>query len=332
VQGAKILLLDDDRETRWAFATVLRREGAQVTEGPDGEEGLRQLLRSRFDLLVTDVCMPGLGGFGLYSTLRFGEGEELAWARTLPVILISGKVPCRELVHALDAGVDDVIEKPFDPEELKARVRSTLRRSRLLGTTRTRTRGDLTDFGMTALAQAVHLGGRSARLVVESPVASAVVDFQRGAISHATFLGAEGDFRGAEAAVHALALDAGVFEVAALPDPATRSIFEDTPSLLLRAAALHDETTGSIEEKLRRARAVEDEETAEQEAAEAAEAARADAEADAAEAEALEAEALAEEAAAADAADADAHASAADAEAAAAVVASEPFAAPTDTR
>lgn len=251
MQGAKILLLDDDRETRWAVATVLRQAGAQVTEGADGEEGLRLLLRQRFDLCLTDVCMPGLGGFGLYTALRFGGGDELEWARTLPVILISGKVPCRELVHALDAGVDDVLEKPFDPEELKARVRSALRRARLVGNTTTRTRGDLADFGMACLAQALHLGGRSARVVVESPVASALLDFHRGAIAHATFLGAEGDFRGAEAAVHALALAEGVFEVVALPDPAPRSVFEDTPGLLLRAATLHDETTGSIEDDLR---------------------------------------------------------------------------------
>lgn len=253
MQGAKILLLDDDRETRWAVATVLRREGATVTEGSDGEEGLRHILRMPFDLCVTDVCMPGLGGFGLYATVRLGDQPELEKCRNMPFILASGKLPPRELAQALDSGADDVIEKPFEPEELKARVRAALRRARLLGNTRTRTRGDLADFGMTSLVQAMHLGGRSARLVVESGAASAVVDLHRGQIAHATCFDVEGEHRGATAAIRALGLGFGVFELVALPDPAPHTVFEDTAGLLLRAATLYDETSGSIERDLREA-------------------------------------------------------------------------------
>lgn len=248
LQGSRILLLDDDRETRWALATVLRREGAQVTEASDGEEGLRFLLRNRYDLCVTDVCMPGLGGFGLYAALRYGDGPELAWAQSLPVMLLSGKVPSRELVAALDAGVDDILEKPCDPEELKARVRAVLRRAKLLAGPRARTHGDLADFGMTALAQALHLGGRSARVCVQSGPAAAVLDFQRGQIGHAQYEDLGSEFRGEDAAIRALALDDGVFEILPVPESSPRTVFEDTPGLLLRAAALRDET-GEIEKE-----------------------------------------------------------------------------------
>lgn len=241
MKAAKILLLDDDRETRWSLATVLRREGAQVTEAADGEEGLRFLMRSRFDLCVSDVCMPGLGGFGLYAAIRFGEAEELAWARSLPVILLSGQVPSRDLAHALDAGVDDILEKPFDPEELKARVRAAIRRAKLQRSSSARTRGNLADFGMGALAQGLRLAARSARVPIVSSRGSATLDFQRGEISHAEMEDLGHSYRGDEAAVRTLALQEGVFEIQPLPETVPHTVFTDTSSLLLRAATWHDE-------------------------------------------------------------------------------------------
>src|SRR5712672_1938377 len=97
VQDTRILLLEDDRETRWALATVLRREGCRVTEASNGEEGLRFLMRNPFDLCISDVCMPGMGGFGFFAAVRFGDQPELAGRRNVPIILLSGKVPTREL-------------------------------------------------------------------------------------------------------------------------------------------------------------------------------------------------------------------------------------------
>src|SRR6185295_3158573 len=146
VKGARILLLEDDRETRWALATVLRREGCRVTEAADGDAGLKSLARNAYDLCVSDVCMPGIGGFGFFSAMRFGGDPGLAERKKIPVLLMSGKVPTRELAQALDAGVDDFMEKPVDPEEFKARVRASLRRSRASQAPSARTNGNLADF------------------------------------------------------------------------------------------------------------------------------------------------------------------------------------------
>ncbi|MCE9636487.1 MAG: response regulator [Planctomycetes bacterium] len=246
MQGARILLLDDDRETRWALATVLRREGAQVTEAQDGEEGLRFLMRAQFDLCISDVCMPGLGGFGLYAAIRFGGTPELAWATSLPMILISGQVPMRDLAHALDSGVDDFLKKPFEPEELKARTRAALRRAKLIRGSKARTSGDLSDFGMAALAQALHLAGRSARISVQNGPVAAVLDFNRGQLAHATFEDLGSEFRGDEAAIRALGIEHGVFEILPVQESGPRTVFLDTPSIMLRAATLHDEETGPV--------------------------------------------------------------------------------------
>lgn len=237
----RILLLEDDNDTRWALATVLRRDGYEVTEAADGELGLRFLARNRYDLLISDVCMPGLGGFGVFAALRFGEGEQYTEHRAMPVMLTSGRVTSQELARALDAGVDEFIEKPVDPEEFKARVRAVLRRARAVAAPSARTSGDLDDFGMAALAQALHLAGRSARLSVTAGTTAALLDFHLGEIVHAVFERPGHERRGDLAAIEALALAEGTFEIRPVPDTGPRTVTHDTPGLILRSATHSDE-------------------------------------------------------------------------------------------
>lgn len=237
----RILLLEDDNDTRWALATVLRRDGYQVTEAADGELGLRFLSRGTFDLLISDVCMPGLGGFGVFAALRFGEGDQYGEHRDMPVMLTSGRVTSQELARALDAGVDEFIEKPVDPDEFKARVRAVLRRAQAVAAPSARTSGDLADFGMAALAQALHLAGRSARLKVVSGKLSALLDFHLGEIVHAVHERPGHERRGDLAAVEALAIAEGTFEIKAIPESGPRTVTRDTPSLILRSATHADE-------------------------------------------------------------------------------------------
>jgi two-component system OmpR family response regulator/two-component system alkaline phosphatase synthesis response regulator PhoP len=257
VQGARILVIDDDRETRWTLATVLRREGAAVTEASNGEEGLRVLLQAQHDLIVSDVCMPGLGGFGLFAALRFSSSTELDACRAIPVILLSGQVPSRDLAQALDAGVDDIMEKPADPAEFKSRVRAALRRARM-SVPKARTHGDLADFGMASLAQALHHGARSVRVELQSGSVLATLDFRSGQIGHALYEEPGVEFRGDDAAVRALCLANGVFQLLPLPDTSPHTVFTETSVLLLRAAAHADETTveaGAAPEAVAAARA-----------------------------------------------------------------------------
>jgi DNA-binding response OmpR family regulator len=241
VQGTRILLLEDDRETRWALATVLRREGCRVTEAGNGEEGLRFLVRSAFDLCISDVCMPGMGGFGFFAAVRFGENPELLPRRNVPIMLLSGKVPTRELAQALDAGVDEFLEKPVDPEEFKARIRAVLRRARSGAAPSARTSGNLSDFCMGALAQTLNMAGRSARLKVQHGQVTALLDFQRGQIKNASIDGPSLEAKGDAAAVEALGIQYGTFEILPIPDAVPHTVFLDTASLILRAATRTDE-------------------------------------------------------------------------------------------
>jgi DNA-binding response OmpR family regulator len=241
VQGTRILLLEDDRETRWALATVLRREGCRVTEASNGEEGLKALGRGAFDLCISDVCMPGMGGFGFFAAVRFGDDPALAGRKAMPILLLSGKVPTRELAQALDAGVDEFMEKPVDPEEFKARVRALIRRARSSAASTARTAGDLADFSITALAQTLNMSGRSARLRVTSGTTIAVLDFVKGSIRNATIQGAAIDAKGDTAALEALAIQTGKFELLPAPDNVPSTVSGDTPGLMLRAATRSDE-------------------------------------------------------------------------------------------
>lgn len=246
MQGTRILLLEDDRETRWALATVLRREGCRVTEAANGEEGLKALARGGFDMCISDVCMPGMGGFGFFAAVRFGEEPELQARKSMPILLLSGKVPTRELAQALDAGVDEFMEKPVDPEEFKARVRALLRRARATAAPTARTSGDLADFSMAALAQTLNMTGRSARLRVQSGPVTAVLDFARGAIRNASIQGPGIEAKGDSAALEALGMQTGVFEILALPDTVPHTVFADTPGLMLRAATRSDEVAAQV--------------------------------------------------------------------------------------
>jgi DNA-binding response OmpR family regulator len=241
VKGARILLLDDNREARWPLARVLRSEGAEVTEADDGVDGLKLLERHEYDLVIADVCMPELGGFGMFSKLRFGDGTGTPVHRDLPVVLITGQISRSELARGMEAGLDDFVAKPVDLDEFRARIRAVLRRSRAAARPHTRTQGDLQDFGISALTQALALSGHSGRLTLRSGRAFGVLDFHSGRLVHAHYTAAGYDQQGEEAALHVLALEDGSFELEPVPVSAPRTVFGDTQGLILRHATHADE-------------------------------------------------------------------------------------------
>jgi len=244
VQGARILLVDPERDSRWELATALRRDGAEVAEAREGAEGLRFLARADFDVCLCQLGVPDLGGFGVFAALRFGREPQLERMRRIPFLLLCPQGGAADVAHALDAGVDDVVTVPCDAEELKARVRAALRRAKLVRGPTARTQGNLADFGMSALVQALHLSGRSARVQIHSGYVSALLDVHQGRIAHAHFDDVGVEHRGDEAAIRVLCLEDGVFELLPCPASGPRTVFEETETLLLRAATHHDESTG----------------------------------------------------------------------------------------
>lgn len=124
----KVLIADDDRAIRESLATALELNGYEVTACADGVEALAAFRESRPDVLVLDVMMPGVDGLGVCRVLR-AEGDRI------PILMLTARVETADRVAGLDAGADDYVPKPYDIEEVLARLRALLRRAETAATT-----------------------------------------------------------------------------------------------------------------------------------------------------------------------------------------------------
>ncbi|GAA3468192.1 response regulator transcription factor [Nonomuraea roseola] len=117
-----MLLAEDDRPIRDSLVRALSLEGYEMIAVADGVQALAAVHRQRPDALVLDVMMPGVDGLGVCRVLR-AEGDRT------PILMLTARVETRDRVGGLDAGADDYMVKPFEPEELFARLRALLRRT-----------------------------------------------------------------------------------------------------------------------------------------------------------------------------------------------------------
>ena len=126
--GSKILAADDDRIVRRIVVAKLSGLGYDVTQAEDGQEALR-LLEGGYvpDLLITDSLMPRMTGLELVRSIRSSPDDALA---KLPVIMLTSRQGEHDVIEGLQTGLDDYVTKPFSPDELAARVRSVLWRTR----------------------------------------------------------------------------------------------------------------------------------------------------------------------------------------------------------
>ena len=120
-RGRTVLLVDDNADMREYVARLLSGSGFQVQTAPDGEAALETLRRARPDLVLTDVMMPRLDGFGLLRAIR----ADPALAE-LPVIMLSARAGEDPAIEGFEAGADDYLSKPFAARELLARVGANL--------------------------------------------------------------------------------------------------------------------------------------------------------------------------------------------------------------
>ncbi|MFJ8962650.1 response regulator transcription factor [Lentzea sp. NPDC102401] len=124
----RVLLADDDRAIRESLVRALALEGYQVTEAVDGVSALATARQNVFDVLIVDVMMPGVDGLGVCRVLRAEDDQT-------PILMLTARVETPDRVAGLDAGADDYLPKPFELDELLARLRALLRRSSVeLGT------------------------------------------------------------------------------------------------------------------------------------------------------------------------------------------------------
>jgi two-component system, OmpR family, response regulator len=118
----RVLVVDDEENVSHLVSSALRFDGFETITADNGNSALAAVAEQDPDLLVLDVMMPGLDGFGLLNKLRAAGSQ-------VPVIFLTARDGASDRVKGLRAGADDYVVKPFSVEELLARVHAVLRRS-----------------------------------------------------------------------------------------------------------------------------------------------------------------------------------------------------------
>ncbi len=123
--GTKVLLVDDEDQLRKVMRDLLERDGYAVTEAGDGVEALDQVDRHAPDIIVLDLNLPGLDGYGVLSHLRSRQVTE-----DIPVVVLTARGDEDAEVRVFELGADDFLSKPFRARALSARLQAVLSRAR----------------------------------------------------------------------------------------------------------------------------------------------------------------------------------------------------------
>ncbi len=116
-----VLLIDDDMELCELMREFFAARGMAVESAHDGRRGLTRALAGEHDLVLLDVMLPGLEGFEVLRQVRRRSA--------VPIIMLTARTARIDRIAGLDAGADDYLPKPFEPDELIARIRAVLRRA-----------------------------------------------------------------------------------------------------------------------------------------------------------------------------------------------------------
>jgi DNA-binding response OmpR family regulator len=116
----RVLLVEDDERIRQVLVLALGDEGFDIVDVVSGEDALRELEATSFDVVLLDLTLPGVDGLEVCRTLR-SRGD-------LPIIIVTARTDTTDVISGLEAGADDYVTKPLVASELAARIRALLRR------------------------------------------------------------------------------------------------------------------------------------------------------------------------------------------------------------
>lgn len=122
-RARRVLIVEDDAALAELIVLALASAEFRPTLRTDGQEGLRAALEGGFDLVLLDILLPGIDGLQVCRRVRSQS--------QVPIVMITAKADTRDVVTGLDCGADDYLPKPFEVQELLARVRAVMRRAAL---------------------------------------------------------------------------------------------------------------------------------------------------------------------------------------------------------
>ena len=114
----KVLIAEDDLDSRELLGWMLQKLGYQVVSAANGKEAWDAFRKGRFRLVISDVLMPEIDGLELCRRIRMHKQSKYTY-----IIMITALIGKKDYLEGMDAGADDFVTKPFDPDELKARLR-----------------------------------------------------------------------------------------------------------------------------------------------------------------------------------------------------------------
>lgn len=120
----RILVVDDDKNTRFLFKTILEKANYTVLAAGNGEEALEMMDKEHIDLAVLDVMMPKMDGYEFTKALRTADNN-------LPILMVSAKQMPKDKHRGFDVGIDDYMTKPIESEEFLYRIKALLRRAQI---------------------------------------------------------------------------------------------------------------------------------------------------------------------------------------------------------
>ncbi|VVB95176.1 Chemotaxis protein CheY [uncultured archaeon] len=120
----KILIVDDEMDTLLPLKRSLEVEDYLVIEAFDGQEAINKTRTEIPDIILLDLMLPGMDGYEVCARLKKDE-----FTKNIPIIMLTARDTKRDTVKGLETGADDYVAKPFNLNELKARIKSVLRRS-----------------------------------------------------------------------------------------------------------------------------------------------------------------------------------------------------------
>ncbi len=121
----KVLIVDDEMDTLLPLKRSLEVEDYIVVEALNGQEALNMVKNEIPDIILLDLMLPGMDGYEVCSRLK-----NNALTKNIPIIMLTARDDVKDRVKGLETGADDYVAKPFNLHELKARIKSVLRRSR----------------------------------------------------------------------------------------------------------------------------------------------------------------------------------------------------------
>ncbi|MFN3476785.1 MAG: response regulator, partial [Candidatus Methylomirabilales bacterium] len=233
--GERILVVDDNRMVLEMVADRLREEGMEVVTAQNGLEALQLTQSHRFDLILLDILIPWLNGLEVARLLK-------ADARTaaIPIIFLTVKDKSQDKVTGLQLGADDYITKPFEWEELVARVHSVLRRA--VGPLKASPKakgiaGGLADVSLATLIQLIETDKKSGVLTLIRGEESGYILFNEGQIVNAVV----GKLQGEAAVYELLAWNEGGFAFEPYHTPAEPGIVLSNQALIMEGIRRMDE-------------------------------------------------------------------------------------------